>query len=564
MWAMWDAQQASEEMVDDRKKAIQELVKNQQPLVMEDLDPKLKPLWGHDIGKSENPAWGWLLPHPARPDLWSLVHITNVEDNDKEVPPPLGPRPAWVQNPEGLWGWAIWQAGWYRDKTAQRPWIHLVYVEGPTEPMLAKPGIDDVGIPEMWKSTYGWTGPTGLLDMDALQPQRGSELPKVQGLPISMVSHQNKNKSNGGPNAHHQRRAGNWQVMSATLRKEFRPGQSKWRPGRMNQNMTNLENTKISKYVRNKESKETPGAVRSQMAWQVRQRNLPRDRLLSIEELERMGYCLPNFENVRERLTKDMVMEEGEEDYAESLEQSADEPTPNQRMKRMRFPDPKGPNSPQHATWARRNQLMEALKTMPDQWLNEEEAAPFAGPTVKLTEDKAAMARAWYAATSPPSIVRMVKRPEWQAEALMADEGGIYDPLKLTMRQWDDVMAKSAEQIYAPAVDRRWPGYVTQPWFITEGEVDTALQEDRISRDYARQCKKTLRLYGNCLNGTRRKMYGLEEFTVMMVTRTGDLGESSTPERPAVNKNANTEVSPMKLDTVDGETDEDNTHPDTA
>ena len=360
-------------------------------------------------------------------------------------------------------------------------------------------------------------------------------------------------------------------MMSATLKKEFRPGQPKWRPGRLKQNMTNLEETKVSKYVKSKTSQETPEAIKSQMAWQLRQRNLPRNRLMSIEELEKMGYQLPNFENMRERLTKDMVMEEGEEDFVESLEQSADEPTPEHEAKKAKRQDVKSPRSTDHPIWSRKGELDQerVMQTIHNEWLSEEAIAPVPAPIMHLTEEQAAMAKAHWAAISPPAIIRMVKRPDWNADSpIVWDRYHVYDPLRLTKEQWEHIQTEAVpghnEKMYAPAIDRRWPGFMTQPWFISEGEVEKAFQEERISRDYARQCKKGLKMYGNCLNQTRKKMYGLEEFRAMMQSRTGDVGESSTPDSPSTAIERDTDASPVDLDTADKVTDEDSIHPDTA
>ena len=129
-------------------------------------------------------------------------------------------------------------------------------------------------------------------------------------------------------------------------------------------------------------------------------------------------------------------------------------------------------------------------------------------------------------------MLRMVERQNWlwsldKASALEVDD--LADPIFLCKEQWSRILQRGGSIAYGASVDRRWPGFHNQPWFITEQEVVEAWEERRITRDYKKQCCKLISKFGDCLNVTQKTMYGIPDFDTQAKFRQSNEGWASPP-----------------------------------
>jgi hypothetical protein len=89
------------------------------------------------------------------------------------------------------------------------------------------------------------------------------------------------------------------------------------------------------------------------------------------------------------------------------------------------------------------------------------------------------------------------------------------DPLDLTRKQWERICTNENKIAkYSCCVDRRWPGYMQQPWFTSAQEINEALHEKRITLGHGQLCKRLLRNYGECLNRTAKKFLEADQWLV--------------------------------------------------
>ena len=444
------------------------------------------PLWGNDFGKHPKPAWGWLLPHPQRRNMWTLLNVSEAMEG-VDVPPPLGPRPIWMQNTQGLWGWAVWQPGYYNNKKEVRPWVHFIYCKGKNGDALGRPGMDDISIPREWRAVYGWAGPLGPLTGD-LQPAPGRLIPPIRGAPIKMTT-----VANAAPSKNtHKMQPGCWQVNGKAAKQQFRPAQPTWRPGRADQNQADMAKIQMRQYTRGEDGPVRPKDVKSQLAWQKLQK-VETNALLTLEEIESKGFYLPNFSNVRERLPKGTDYKDPYNTAADSLDTS-DYPMG-------------GPQQTQGGS-------------------------AVSAQEKELSPEQVALRQKWIEEEAPPKMIRLVERQNWLwslDKAARLEVDGLPDPIYMCLEQWERLGARKSLDLYAGCVDKKWPGYHSQPWFLNAREVEEAWQEKRINRDCKRICLRLLQRYGHALSPDQISLYKLADYDTMAKSKLADAGWESPP-----------------------------------
>jgi hypothetical protein len=318
-----------------------------------------------------------------------------------------------------------------------------------------------------------------------LQPTPGKVIPAIRGQPIRMTMDANKAPSKNV----HKAEPGCWQVSGRRARQDFRPANPAWRPGRANQNRKDMAEAKLRKYQRSCEMTVRPQDIKSQLAWQKLQR-MEVNALLTLGEIEEKGFELPNFSNVRERVSK---RERAEPPYDEAVESLSS------------------------------SDAMAGL-SKPQQDIKEAR---------ELSAEESKLRQQWIEEDSPPKMMRVVERQNWnwtldKASALEVND--LVDPLFLCLEQWNRIVKRGGAFLYAASVDKRWPGYHNQPWFVNEQEVVEAWEERRISKEYKKLCCKLIMKFGDCLNTTQKTMFRIPDFDVMLKTRNSTIGWESPPE----------------------------------
>ena len=292
-------------------------------------------LWGNDYGLSDKPSWGWWLNNPVDRSMWNMVELVQSTD-DRQIPQPQGPKPVWMQSPAGIWGWTVWQPSWFYRKTKdiRMPWVHFVYCEGREgTSVLARPGIEDVHIYNLWQVTEGWRGIVGKIQDDLAQPQCGSQLPQVVGGPAIMTCDANRMRELGGERTKELLIPNKWALNGKQPRGPFmRKGceVTNWRPGRGGQNNRDMTTVTVKGEVEhNPMIPKTDNGKKSQLAWQIMNR-MGAAKMLSITEIVDKGFTVPNFDNLRVRLDRNKgragelnQLKEEERAAIESLEQSS-------------------------------------------------------------------------------------------------------------------------------------------------------------------------------------------------------------------------------------------------
>ena len=118
--------------------------------------------------------------------------------------------------------------------------------------------------------------------------------------------------------------------------------------------------------------------------------------------------------------------------------------------------------------------------------------------------------RQFVAEACPPDFMRLVARATWNDPDQWQSEGTKWlDPFSMTRVHWNMICEDKAKTAaYACCIDRRWPGYFQQPWFVSMREIEEAVEEGRITTNWGRQCKELLRTYGDCMNRSHRTLLG--------------------------------------------------------
>jgi hypothetical protein len=265
----------------------------------------------------------------------------------------------------------------------------------------------------------------------------------------------------------------------------------------------------LRQYIRGDDRPQQPADVKSQLAWQKRRR-LETGALLTLSEIEAKGIRLPNFSNIRERIGKKETTEPPYDDAVDSLSSSE---VPERRRKRQ----PQGGES-----HLEKYQNQDSQLEKPNLY------------TRDLTPEEAIRRQKWLEEDAPPRMIRLVERQSWMwsmEKASLLEISDIADPIFLSKEQWDRIVRRGGANLYSAAVDRRWPGFHNQPWFVNTDEVNDAYEERRISRDYKKLCCKLLTRFGDCLNTTQKMAFGVLEFDAMVKSRTGTLEGSPSPDR---------------------------------
>jgi hypothetical protein len=292
------------------------------------------PYWGHDYGLCSKPGWGWWLPHPTKKKVWFMIDVVHVNQEQK-VPPPLGPKPVWMQSPLGVYGWAVWSPIWFDKPSQSKPWIHFVFANHADEKTLwlVRTGIDRVGILTLWTRQMGWKGRTGVLPESWSQPEPGEALPRVGAGPKIMTSKSNKNLVHGGKGDNELFEPGIWALDGKPARQAFvrftTIEKPRWREGRAGQNLSPMDTKEVKSMFAPSSEPKTASGRKSQLAWQILH-GMTQEKCLTVSELETRGFVVPCFDNLRVRLERSDLgksrTSQAELDALNSMEPSSEDP----------------------------------------------------------------------------------------------------------------------------------------------------------------------------------------------------------------------------------------------